>query len=70
MDRGAWQAIVHGVAKAHTRLSNEHTCVRVHTHTHTHTHTQSLLILTCSRILNVPGLLSNILLSRHQISLV
>ena len=28
MDRGAWWAIVHGVAKSQTRLS-------VHTHTHT-----------------------------------
>ena len=31
MDRGAWQAIVHGVAKSRTQLS-------AHTHTHTHTH--------------------------------
>ena len=29
MDRGAWQAIVHGVAKSWTQLSNSHT----HTHT-------------------------------------
>ena len=34
MDRGAWRATVHGVAKSQTRLS-----VRAHTHTHTHTHT-------------------------------
>ena len=33
MDRGAWQTIVHGVARSHTQLSNSHT----HTHTHTHT---------------------------------
>ena len=32
MHRGAWQAIVHGVTKNHTRLSR-------HTHTHTHKHT-------------------------------
>ena len=25
MDRGAWQATVHGVAKIQTRLSNQHT---------------------------------------------
>ena len=25
MDRGAWQATVHGVAKSQTRLSGEHT---------------------------------------------
>ena len=30
MDRGAWQATVHGVAKSRTRLSDSHT----HTHTH------------------------------------
>ena len=33
MDRGAWRAIVCGVTKSRTRLSNTHT----HTHTHTHT---------------------------------
>ena len=33
MDRGAWQATIHGVTKNWTLLSN--------THTHTHTHTQS-----------------------------
>ena len=26
MDRGAWRATVHGVAKSQTRLSTEHTC--------------------------------------------
>ena len=31
MDRGAWQAIVHGVTQSQTRVTN--------THTHTHTHT-------------------------------
>ena len=31
MERGVWQAIVHGVAKSQTRLNN----------THTHTHTQT-----------------------------
>ena len=30
MDRGVWQATVHGVSKSWTQLS---------THTHTHTHT-------------------------------
>ena len=35
MDRGAWQATVHGVEKSRTRLSAR---ARVHTHTHTHTH--------------------------------
>ena len=36
MDRGAWQAIVHGVAKSRTRLIMD-----MHTHTHTHTRTQT-----------------------------
>ena len=35
MDRGAWQATVHGVTKSWTRMS-----IQTHTHTHTHTHTQ------------------------------
>ena len=34
-DRGAWRAIVHGVAKSRTRLSDF-----THTHAHTHTHTE------------------------------
>jgi len=33
MDRGAWRAIVHGVAKSWTQLS-------MHTYTQTHTHTK------------------------------
>ena len=33
MDRGAWRAIAHGVAKSQTRLSTH-----VNTHTNTHTH--------------------------------
>ena len=36
MDRGAWQAIIHGITKSQTRLS-------VHTHTHTH-HKWNLLL--------------------------
>ena len=35
VDRGAWQATVHGVAKSWTWLSN---IAYTHTHTHTHTH--------------------------------
>ena len=34
MDRGAWQAIVHGV----TRVEYDCTHTRTHTHTHTHIH--------------------------------
>ena len=37
MDRGAWQAIVHGVTKSQTQLSK---CDVQYTGTHTHTHTQ------------------------------
>ena len=36
MDRGAWWATVHGVAKSRTRLSG-----LAHAHTHTHTHTRT-----------------------------
>ena len=35
MDRGAWFATVHGVAKSQTRLS-------AHSHTYTHTHSSSM----------------------------
>ena len=42
MDRGAWQAIVHRVAKSQTRLS---TCALTHTHTHTHNALNVLTIL-------------------------
>ena len=41
MERGAWRATHHRVAKPWTQLSM---CVCIHTHTHTHTHTQSDLI--------------------------
>ena len=36
MDRGDWQAIVHGVADSDMTECTYHT----HTHTHTHTHSQ------------------------------
>ena len=42
MDRGAWWATVHGVAKNQTQLSDSHT--DTHTHTHTHTHTPQIRI--------------------------
>ena len=47
MDRGAWLATVHRVAKSQTRLSNRvyvhiHTHTYMHAHTRTHTHTQSV----------------------------
>ena len=40
MDKGAWRATVHGVAKSQTQLSDSHT----HTHTHTHTYILSHII--------------------------
>ena len=61
MDRGAWRAVVHGVAKSQSRLSHS---THIHTnliydtvlisgiqlkviqiHTHTHTHTQRNIIV-------------------------
>ena len=36
MDREAWRAAVHGVAKSRARLSN---CTELNWYTHTHTHT-------------------------------
>ena len=38
MDRGAWQATVHGVGKSQTRLKglNTHAYIYIHTHTHIH----------------------------------
>ena len=37
MDRGAWQAMVHGVVEESDMT--ERARARAHTHTHTHTHT-------------------------------
>jgi len=58
MDRGAWQATVHAVAKNHdakTRWSTcAHTCVRTHTHTHTHTHEWSSRVYALNHSLLLP----------------
>ena len=42
MDRAAWRATLHGVAKSQAPLTDKHTHTRAHTHTRTHarTHTQ------------------------------
>ena len=37
-DRGAWWAIIHGVAELDT--TKHAACMRAYTHTHTHTHTE------------------------------
>ena len=59
MDRGAWQATVHGVTKSQTPLSE---------HTHTHTHTSHPVILgqgilalmhVLSSCISIPGPDSN-----------
>ena len=43
MDRGAWRAIVRGVTKSQTQLSDLHTHIHnVYAHTHTDTHTLCL----------------------------
>ena len=39
MNRGAWGATVHGVAKSQTQLGNKHTHICTYTHTCTHTYT-------------------------------
>ena len=41
MDRGAWWARGHGVAKSQTQLEHTHTHTHMHTHTHTHTRTRT-----------------------------
>ena len=51
MDRGAWWATVHGVAKSQTRLSD-------FTHTHTHTHRLVIAFLPRSKCLLIPWLQS------------
>ena len=38
MDRGAWQATVHGIARLRHDLATKPTYLYTHTHTHTHTH--------------------------------
>ena len=47
MDRGGWQAAVHGVAKCHV---TEH--VRAHTHTHTHTRAHTRAHTSTGRMTN------------------
>ena len=42
IDRGAWWATAHGVAKVQTTDTCTLACVCARTHTHTHTHTQVL----------------------------
>ena len=46
MDRGAWRATVHGVAKSQTQLSDSHT----HTHTLDDVHVWSCQVLLKKRV--------------------
>ena len=39
MDRGAWQAIVHGVTRVEYDCTHTHTHTHTYMHTHAHTHT-------------------------------
>ena len=48
MDRGAWQAIVHGVAKSQTRLSDSHNLCDVEKFAITVLHFFFLLSIKCS----------------------
>ena len=41
VDRGAWQATVHAVAKNHNAKTRWSMCAHTRTHTHTHTHTHA-----------------------------
>ena len=62
MDRGNWQATIHGITKSWTRLS-------LHTHTHTHTHTTQAVITEVAGICQAshswgflaPNILSSVL---------
>ena len=49
MDRGAWQATVHGITKSWAWLSS-------HTHTHTHTHSVYMLMLLSQFVPPLPPL--------------
>ena len=52
MDRGAWEAVVHGVAKSWTHLSDSHSL----THSLTHSHALIRLVKIC--MLTVPAFMS------------
>ena len=62
MDRGNWQATIHGITKSWTRLS-------LHTHTHTHTHPTQAVITEVAGICQAshsrgflaPNILSSVL---------
>ena len=45
MDRGAWRAMVHGVAQSRTRPAAAYVFKSTHTHTHTYTYIPQLLYL-------------------------
>ena len=51
MDRGAWQATVHGVTKSWTWLSDWLTHTHTHTHRHTHTVFRMFSFVYCKVVL-------------------
>ena len=59
MDRRAWQATIHGVAKSQMQLS-------IHTHTHTHTQHLAWGIVLC-QVLRGGGY-GEFLINRHKLS--
>ena len=55
MDRGAWQATFHGVARVRHNLATKSPPKHIYQciHTHTHMHTQTLLLLfSCPVVAN------------------
>ena len=64
MDRGAWQATVHGVTKSCTVLKrlSTHTYRHAHTHTGTHTHRHTHMLINRSHRC-YPSLLASLCVS-------
>ena len=59
MDRGAWQATVHGVTKSQTQPRD---LAHTHIHTHTHTHTHCILnIFFSGNIGNIHSMVKDII---------
>ena len=54
MERGAWQAVVHGVGESDRTEQDTHTHTHTQTHTQTQTHTHTALLL---QFYNIVGFL-------------